>query len=250
MRSLPLESQIRERYEMVLASMSQAARDVGRDPGEVRLVVVTKTHPVETVQAALAAGVRCFGENYAEEAVDKIQRLVLAGEGVSNVAWHMIGHVQSRKAALIPPHFDLLHSLDSVKLAQRLNDFAGSRGGRFPVLLQLNVSGEESKFGMPAWQENQQQPLFARISQIAVFSNLEIRGLMTIPPFFDHPELARPYFRKLQAWRALLVQAFPQICWDELSMGMSGDFQVAIQEGATLVRVGTAILGARTVSSQ
>ena len=247
MGAVSLEAQIRERYEKVLGLMAEAARAVGRDPGEVRLVVVTKTHPVETVQAALAE-VRCFGENYAEEAVEKMRRLEAVGVDVSKIAWHMIGHVQSRKAALIPTHFDLLHSLDSVKLAQRLNDFAGSRGGRLPVLLQLNVSGEESKFGMPAWQESQQQNLLAKISQIVTCSNLEIRGLMTMPPYFDQPELARPYFRKLREWREVLAQVLPQIHWDELSMGMSGDFEVAIQEGATLVRVGTAILGARTAN--
>jgi len=114
------------------------------------------------------------------------------------------------------------------------------------VLLQLNVSGEESKFGLPAWTENHQDALCEIVSQVQDCSHLEIHGLMTIPPFFDDPELARPHFRKLRTWREFFARRFPQAHWDELSMGMSGDFEVAIQEGATLVRIGTAILGSRT----
>ncbi len=236
---------IRERYEQVLARIAGAARAAGRGAEEVRLVVVTKTHPAETVQAAIAAGARWLGENYAEERVEKMEALTRLGVDHSQVQWHMIGHVQSRKAHLIARHFDLIHSLDSVKLADRINQAVQVHQPRFPVLVQLNVSGEESKSGFPAWAKTHEETLCEGIARIQTCSHLAIQGLMTVPPFFDDPELVRPYFRRLREWQEFFAQRFPQAEWKELSMGMSGDFEVAIQEGATLVRVGTAILGSR-----
>jgi PLP dependent protein len=241
-----LESEIRERYQAVLGRMARAAISAGRGAEEVQLLVVTKTHPPETVQAAISAGARLLGENYAEEGVEKMQALSAMGTDLSRVKWHMIGHVQSRKASLIAHHFDLLHSLDSVKLAQRLNQIAKDRNYTLPVLLQLNVSGEESKFGLPAWAESHQNTLCEIVSQVQDCPHIEIRGLMTVPPFFDDPERVRPYFQRLREWRDFFVRRFPHSNWNELSMGMSGDFEVAIQESATLIRVGTAIVGSRT----
>jgi pyridoxal phosphate enzyme (YggS family) len=237
---------IRERYEQVLEKITKAAQTAGRDPDEVQLVVVTKTHPPETVYAAMAAGARLFGENYAEEGVEKMQTLAAMGANLAGVKWHMIGHIQSRKASLIAQYFDLIHSLDSVKLAQRLNQFAGEHVRRLPVCLQLNVSGEESKSGFSAWDDSYQKSLAVVVAQMLDCPHLHLQGLMTLPPFFDDPEGARSYFRKLRGWRDFLVREFPEVGWEHLSMGMSGDFEVAIQEGATLVRVGTAILGTRT----
>lgn len=237
---------IRERFEHVLERMAKAAQSVGRNPDDVQLVVVTKTHPPETVYAAVEAGARLLGENYAEEGLEKMQTLAAMGVNLTPVKWHMIGHVQSRKAALIAQYFDLIHSLDSVKLAQKLNQFAGEHARGLPVFLQLNVSGEGSKSGFPAWDAGDQKPLTEAITEILHCSHLNVQGLMTMPPYFDDPERARPYFRKLQKWRDIFARQFPQAGWEHLSMGMSGDFEVAIQEGATLVRIGTAILGERT----
>ena len=232
---------IRANYQSVVERIGQAALAVGRDPRSIKLVVVTKGHPVEAVQAARAAGVRLFGENYAEEGVAKMQACA-AGD---DLEWHMIGHVQSRKAGLVCQNFDWVHSLDSLKLAQRLDRFAAEFSRRLPLMLECNVSGEESKFGWSAWDETRWGALLPEISQIASLPNLELRGLMTMAPFFDDPEPARPYFRRLRRLQEFFAQQIPQAHWDELSMGMSGDFTVAVQEGATMVRIGTAILGPR-----
>jgi PLP dependent protein len=228
-------------YQLVLEQIRRAATDVSRNPDEVRLVVVTKGHPVLALQQAYEAGVHVFGENYAEEGVAK--RLALAG--MPDVEWHMIGHVQSRKASLVSENFDWLHSLDSLKLAARLDRFCAGLGRRLPVLLECNVSGEETKSGFPAWQESRWVDLAAEFARIGDFGHLEVRGLMTMAPFLPDPEQARPYFQRLRSLRQFLQERLPQLAWRELSMGMSADFQVAVQEGATLVRVGTAIMGPR-----
>ena len=228
-------------YHRVLQQIEDAAASVGRNPQTIKLVVVTKGHPVQSVHLALEAGIRVFGENYAEEGVAK----KLAGIGTPGIEWHMIGHVQSRKAGQVCQHFDWVHSLDSLKLAQRLDRFAAEYGRRIPVLLECNVSGEDSKFGWAAWDETRWEALLAAISQIASLPGLELRGLMTMAPFYDDPEPARPHFQRLRCLRDFFRQNLPEARWDELSMGMSGDFTAAIQEGATMVRIGTAILGPR-----
>ena len=228
-------------YRRVLHEIERSAGSVGRDPQSVKLVVVTKGHPVDSIQQALDAGIRIFGENYTEEGVAK--KLALADK--AGVEWHMIGHVQSRKARLVCQHFDWLHSLDSLKLAQRLDRSAAEIGRRIPLLLECNVSGEQTKFGWPAWDESRWEALLPEINQITELPNLELRGLMTMAPFFDEPEPARPYFQRLRRLQQFFGLQLPQARWDELSMGMSGDFTVAVQEGATMVRVGTAIMGHR-----
>jgi hypothetical protein len=207
------------------------------------------------VQEAVAAGLRVFGENYAEEGLAKIvatAKILSTAKSQSTAApeieWHMIGHIQGRKAALVSEHYHFIHSLDSLKLAERLNRFAGQFGRRLPALLECNVSGEESKFGFPAWEERAWPELAAQFEALLALPNLEIRGLMTMAPVFDAPEQARPVFRKLRRLGESLSERLPQASWSELSMGMSGDFEAAVQEGATLVRVGTAILGPRTVN--
>ena len=157
----------------------------------------------------------------------------------------MIGHLQSRKARQVCEYFTCLHSLDSLKLAERLDRFAEDLGRKLPVFLECNVSGEQTKFGYPAWREETWQVLAGVFAQFLELSHLQVRGLMTMAPFFDEPEPARPYFQRLGRLQAFLIKRLPQTDWGELSMGMSGDFTVAVQEGATLVRVGTAIMGAR-----
>jgi pyridoxal phosphate enzyme (YggS family) len=239
-----LVNAIRERYLQTLERIEQAAQAVGRDPATVRLVVVTKTHPLESVRAALEVGVRDLGESYAEEGVAKIEAI---GSVDGGVRWHMIGHVQSRKANLVASHFNMVHALDSLKLAARLDRFAGESGRRLPVLLEVNVSGEDSKFGYAASNEANWDALRPEFEQIAALPNLEICGLMTMPPFADQPEASRPFFRRMRALQAFLEKRLPQVVWRDLSMGTSLDFSVAVEEGASLVRVGTAILGARKV---
>jgi pyridoxal phosphate enzyme (YggS family) len=237
---------IRRNYFGVLEQIDRAARSAGRDPAAIRLLVVTKGHPVEAVQQAVAAGIRLFGENYVEEAIEKMQ--TLAGQGFassSELEWHMIGHLQSRKARQVCEHFSCLHSLDSLKLAERLDRFAEELGRTLPVLLECNVSGEQTKFGYPVWREETWQDLAGEFARLLELSHLQVRGLMTMAPFFDEPEPARPYFQQLRRLQAFLIKSLPQVDWGELSMGMSGDFTVAVQEGATLVRIGTAIMGAR-----
>ncbi len=238
------KASIRENYEQVLEQISRSARRAGRDASEVKLVVVTKGHPLEVVQEAVEAGARCFGENYAEEGAAKIGALGRAGE----LEWHMIGHIQSRKARIVCEHFDFVHSLDSWKLAERLDRFAAETGKALPVLLECNMSGEASKFGWRAWDEENWPALETEFARILELANLEVRGLMTMAPFFFEPESARPYFRNLRRLRNQLVRRLPGGNWNELSMGMSGDYEVAIQEGATMVRIGTAILGARQIA--
>lgn len=232
---------IAERFEQALERMEKAARRSGRKADEVRLIVVTKAHPADVVAAAVAAGARHIGENYVEEALAKQRALPRQ----LDVQWHMIGHVQSRKAAAVAEYFDYLHSLDSLKLAQRLDRFAAEQGRILPVLLECNVSGEESKSGFAAWDENRWPELREQAEQIVALTHLQVRGLMTMPPFSEDADAARPYFRRLRRLRDYLAACLPAAGWAELSMGMSADFEVAIEEGATWVRVGTAIVGPR-----
>lgn len=235
-----LSSSIRERYEKILKRIASAERRAGRVTGSTRLVVVTKSQPREVVDAAIEAGVTILGENYPEEAVEKMKSI-----HAPNVEWHMIGHVQSRKADLIPSNFNLMHSLDSLKLAQRLDRFAREAGILLPVLLEFNVGDEESKFGWSAAEESRWPELLPEIDMVLKLAHLKVRGLMTMPPFFEGPEPARPYFKKLRGLREFLAKSLPDADWSELSMGTSADFEAAVEEGATLVRVGTAIVGPR-----
>ena len=235
-----LSDSIREHYEQTLSRISAAETRAGRAAGSAKLVVVTKSQPVETVRAALEAGVKILGENYPEEAVEKIKAI-----GPVDVEWHMIGHVQSRKVDLIPNNFSLMHSLDGLKLATRLDRFAAQTGHAQPVLLEFNVGEEESKFGWVASEESRWPALLPEIDMVLKLARLTVRGLMTMPPLFEDPERTRPYFQKLCRLRDFLAQNFPAANWSELSIGTSVDFEAAVEEGATLVRVGTAIVGPR-----
>ena len=192
-------SSIRENYQSTLDQIAAAARTSHRDPKEIRLVVVTKSQPIEVVQAAIEAGVQILGENYPEEAVTKIQSL----PGQSAVEWHMIGHVQSRKARLVVDHFALLHSLDSLKLAQRLNRFDAERNHILPVLLEFNVGGEESKSGWDASDEAQWNAFMPEIAELLELPHLRVQGLMTMPPLETDPQDSRRYFQRLRRLRDL-----------------------------------------------
>lgn len=240
-----LVASIRENYLSTLDQIASAARRSGRASEQVRLVVVTKSQPLEVVQAAIEAGVRILGENYPEEGVTKIQSLPRQ----TGVEWHMIGHVQSRKARLVAQHFELLHSLDSLKLAQRLDRFAAEQNRILPVLLEFNVGGEASKAGWDASDGSRWDALLPDVEAILDLPNLRIHGLMTMPPLETDPQDARRFFQRLRLLRDHFASAFPQADWRELSMGTSADYPVAVEEGATLVRVGTAIVGVRRYKS-
>ncbi|OQX64157.1 MAG: YggS family pyridoxal phosphate enzyme [Anaerolinea sp. 4484_236] len=236
-----LVSSIRERYQKIQSQIADAAQAVGRNPDSVKLLVVTKKQPLFVVEATIAAGIRILGENYPEEAVQKQETL---GEK-NKVEWHMIGHVQSRKARLVAENFAFLHSLDSLKLARRLNRFSAGAEKTLPVLLEFNVGGELSKSGWDASDESRWEVFLPDVEEILSLSNLEVRGLMTMPPFYQDAELTRPYFRQLRKLRDYLSDHYPLNQWNQLSMGTSGDFRIAIEEGATFVRVGQAIVGSR-----
>jgi pyridoxal phosphate enzyme (YggS family) len=240
--------------------IASAARCAGRDPAEVTLVAVTKTHPVEMVRAAYQAGIRHFGENRVEEGQLKIpafnEWLTASSEASQRPAWHMIGHLQSRKAGDALAYFDVIHAVDSLKLAQRLNrlaerDVTGALRDRLPlpILLECNVSGEASKYGfaLSQWQEDRQArtAFFDVVRRIIELPQLRLQGLMTMAPIVPEPEQVRPVFAALRILRDVLAEEFPAVEWRHLSMGMTDDFEVAIEEGATLVRVGRAIFGSR-----
>jgi len=236
-----LVQSIHERYVQTLDKIARAAQRVGRDPQSVKLVVVTKSQPVDVVQAVIEAGGKILGENYPEESVKKLQAL---GK-FSAVEWHMIGHVQSRKAQLVAENLDFLHSLDNLKLAARLSRFCGEAGRTLPVLLEFNVGGEDSKSGWSAWDEASWPFLLDELSAVIAMPNLHVRGLMTMPPLGETAEFSRPYFQKIKRLQKYLSMQYPKVDFSELSMGTSSDYDVAIQEGATFVRIGTAIVGPR-----
>ncbi len=207
----------------------------GRDPGSIRLVVVSKTVPASRVEEAIRAGVATLGENYVQEAREKINAL-----SSFDVSWHLIGHLQTNKAKYAVRLFDLIHTVGSYKLARELNKQAQKNAKIQSVLIQVNISGELTKSG------SDPKETINLLKEISQLKNIQVKGLMTMPPFFDQPQKARPFFRALREMRhAIIAQQIPHILMDELSMGMTGDFEAAIEEGATMVRIGTAIFGSR-----
>ncbi|MDD2201510.1 MAG: YggS family pyridoxal phosphate-dependent enzyme [Firmicutes bacterium] len=227
-------SSISENLRLVKGRIAAAAARAGRDPSEVTLVAVTKNVDAGRVALAAKAGVSDFGENRVQEAAEKIP-LVDA-----DVAWHFVGHLQRNKARDAVELFSLIHSLDSMKLAHELNRRCEMADSSTDLLLQVNISGEETKFGVP--------PEMAKDSllEVARYERLRVRGLMTIAPYSDDPEDARPWFSQARQLMGELGRlSISNVRMDELSMGMSGDYEVAIEEGATIIRVGTAIFGER-----
>ncbi|MCB2202758.1 YggS family pyridoxal phosphate-dependent enzyme [bacterium] len=225
----------------IQSRMKRAAEKSGRRLGDVRLVGVSKLHPLETVQAGVQAGVSIFGENYPEQAVEKVRAL----ENEPDIQWHMIGHIQSRKAETVCRFFDMVHSLDRMKIARYLNRYCGELGRTMPVLLEVNLSGEESKYGWSASDESKWSELVQPFTQIAQMPNLDVRGLMSMPPLFDDPEATRPLYQRLRRLQSFLRDAVAGASWQELSIGTSFDYEVAIEEGATMVRIGTELFGPR-----
>lgn len=227
---------IQDNLRTIRKKIDTAAAGCGRNPEDITLVGVSKKMPAEKLCQAIDAGLNDLGENYIQEAVDKIDAI-----GRPAVCWHFIGHLQSNKARFAVQYFDLIHTVDKIKLAKEIDKQAGKIDKRQKVLVQVNIAEEETKSGADA------REVVELARAVTQFENLELQGLMCMPPFFDDPEDARPYFRHLVKIKEQIVAAgVNDEAMRHLSMGMSHDFAVAIQEGATLVRVGTAIFGSRS----
>jgi hypothetical protein len=233
---------VADRLTEIRERIASAARSAGRDPSSVRLVAVSKTFPIESIADAFAAGQRDFGENRVQEALQKVEQAALQKIDRSadqSIRWHLLGHLQTNKARKAAPAFAMIQSVDSVELIHKLDQAAADTQHAPELLIQVDLAGEATKFGVPS---NEMPRLF---DAAAACRAAKVVGLMTLPPFPEMPEDSRPWFRQLRdQWQASGV---PASMLRELSMGMSGDFEVAVQEGATIVRVGTAIFGSRHV---
>ena len=226
---------ISENFRQVKRRIIDAAKRVGRDPSDIRLLAVTKEQSDVIVAEGIQAGMTLFGENKVQEAMDKIEAI-----GRTGLEWHFIGRLQKNKVKFVFDFFDLIHSVDSLSLAEAIHKKAQKIGFCMPILLQINISGEESKLGMDPLD------LPKEIERVAKLEGVKIKGLMTIPPYTSDPENSRPYYARLRELRNTCSKlAVPRMGLDELSMGMSNDYEVAIEEGATLVRVGTGLFGPR-----
>jgi hypothetical protein len=225
---------IAERVLAVRDRIARAAERASRAPAEVTLVAVSKTHPAEAVRAAWSAGIRDFGENRVQEAEPKIA----ATADLAGVRWHLVGHLQSNKARRAAALFEVVQSVDSLDLARRLSRAAAEAGRTLRALVQVDLAGEETKFGLP------ERELVPTLEALQGAEGLRLEGLMLLPPLFEDPEGARPFFRRLRQLRDE-ARAAGLLAGGELSMGMSHDLEPAVEEGATVVRVGTAIFGER-----
>lgn len=233
------KEELQQRYTTLQQQLQQAARKAGRAPDSVKLIAVTKTHPISTVVDALQVGMIDLGENYVQELREKMQYFD-EHPSAQQPQWHFIGHLQRNKVRYIARNIALIHSVDSVALAVEIGKHAVLLNRTIDVLLQVNTSGEQSKSGCaPAEVEE-----LAR--QVLLIPGVRVRGLMTIAAFSDNPEDSRPMFRLLRSLRDALQLRFAEADFSELSMGMTGDFTTAIEEGATLIRIGTALFGERS----
>jgi hypothetical protein len=235
-----------DNLKRVQQGIVDACARVNRDPATVTLIAVSKTHPPERVMEAIQAGLQHFGENRVEEAEFKIP--AVHRQMSTRVTWHMVGHLQSRKAKDAVSLFQIIHSVDSLKLATKLSRLSAESGKRLDILLEMNVSGEETKYGFQAsnWDKRAEarDQLWQSLDSLWGLPGLAIRGLMTMAPIADNPENARPVFASLAALKIVLEERF-NLVLPTLSMGMTDDYKVAIEEGATMIRIGRAIFGDR-----
>ena len=241
---------IRERLTAVQQKINRACDRAKRDPAEVTLVCVTKTWPTELNIAAYEAGMRHFGENRAEELARKQAEVTTVLGENSGVAWHQIGTLQSRKTGLVAAHADVFHALDRVKIARRLSRELGEGNGRFlPTFLEVNLSGETSKSGFTShkWEEDatQREQLRKVVEEISQMPNIQLEGLMTMAPWGIAPEKIRQVFRRTHELSLWLQDNLPHLSISQLSMGMTDDFEIGIEEGATHIRIGRALFGSR-----
>lgn len=238
----PTTSALKENLDRIEAVIEQACRRVNRPRAEIELMAVSKTYPAATLAEAAALGLRLFGENRVQEFATKAQELdVWRTRAEQPMQVHLIGHLQSNKATRAAELFDAIDSLDSLKLAERLNEAAGKLNKRLPVLIEVKLSTEETKAGIdPASVE-----AAALLERLPDLPHLQMRGLMTIAPWGVAEEETRACFRSLREWRDRWAAAYPRLRFDVLSMGMSGDFALAIEEGSTRIRIGTALFGKR-----
>lgn len=232
---------IRKNLDIVMEKVFNSARKCGREVGDIKIIVVSKGQSLEKVSAAIKAGVKILGENYAEEGVGKITSL----GNDTGVEWHMIGHVQSRKVNLVVPYFSFLQSLDSLKLARKLDQALRDSGKKMPVLLEFNIGGEMNKFGWQAQDPVKWKDFLPEIEQIIKLPQINVQGLMTMPPFTIDAKKAHGYFKQLRSLRDFLEKQLAGVKLQELSMGTSSDYEIAVEEGATYIRIGQAILGER-----
>ncbi len=226
---------IREHLNAVKTNIANAAERVGRKPENIKLVAVSKTRPASDIVRAIDAGHFCFGENRVQEAVEKIVDIPHRAE------WHLVGHLQSNKAKTAVKYFDMIQSVDSIKLVREINKQAQKISKIQSILIQVNIADEDTKFGVPVSGVSD-------LVKAAIDSeNINLQGMMTIPPFLDDPEKIRPFFKRLRrmAFDELVVKDYISEVSLEISMGMSNDYEVAIEEGASIVRIGTAIFGSR-----
>lgn len=229
-------SNVKANLSRIRQDMEQACHRSGRDPQSVRLIGVTKQVPVEKIREAAAAGLSCFGENYVQEGIRKIEAL-----SDLSLEWHFIGHLQTNKVKQAVQRFSWIHTVDRLSLAKELDKRAGNQGHRVSVLLQVHLGDEETKGGVAP------EDLEDLFDAVQAMEWLDVRGLMAVPPYFEDPEAVRPFFKSLRQWlEKLRPRAIHPERLTELSMGMSHDFHVAIEEGATMIRVGTALFGPRT----
>lgn len=226
-------SDILSRYQAIQETLRRAAERSGRSPSDIRLVVVSKTYGVDEIRQAIKAGATLFGESRVQEAREKIRLL-----GREALRWHLIGHLQQNKVKYIFDLFDLVHSVDSLPLAGEIDRLGAAKNRGMDILIQVNVAGDQAKFGLSP------ESALDAVKEISRLKNVSIRGLMTIPPFEEDPEASRGYYKSLRELRDHIADKGFDL--PELSMGMSHDYGVAIEEGATLVRVGSAIFGERT----
>ena len=227
-----------ENLQQVNANIEKACAAVGRAPSEITLVAVSKTKPVSMLQEAYDAGARIFGENKVQEILDKYDQLP------SDIQWHMIGHLQRNKVKYIIDKVAMIHSVDSLRLAQTIEQEAAKKDLVMPILLEVNVAEEDTKFGLKV------EEVLPLLEQISSFSHIQVKGLMTIAPFVENPEENREVFRTLKKLSVdISAKNINNVTMSVLSMGMTGDYQVAVQEGSTMVRVGTGIFGERNYAT-
>jgi hypothetical protein len=239
---MEIANEIKQKYDKIINGIQNVCKNINRNPKDITIVAVTKTHPPELLLSAIKAGITTFGENYAQEMKRKYE--FLSNNATIPIHWHFIGHLQTNKVKFIAPFVDIIHSVDSFFLAEEISRLGEKNNRIIDVLLQVNTSAEVSKFGTPP------ELIFHLTENCLKLNNIRIVGLMTIGSFSLDEKVYRNEFKLLANLQLQLIEKFPQLNWEHLSMGMSHDYLAAIEEGATIVRIGTALFGERQSSKQ